>query len=224
MSRQERRAVPFETKSLDAAGTFHGLASVYGNEDLHGDVVTPGAFTKTISERGASIPLLWQHNQAVVIGKGTLEDRPEGLGLRGKLTSSTQAGREALALLREGYIDGLSIGYSVIQETFEKNVRLLTEIQLWEVSLVTFPANDAARIEDVKRRISRADYSGIRRELDSFRAFLDRTAEASEWRMAKLEAANFGHFLQKHDQRHNLAALRIRMLRLLDRLQREATR
>lgn len=149
--------VRFEAKDFgfnddqSPTGSFAGLASVYNVTDLHGDVVVPGAFTKTIQERGGRIKLLWQHDPNIPIGVGEISDSEAGLVLKGRLTLGTEKGREAYALLRDGVVDALSIGYDTVKQSKgEDGVRRISEIRLWEVSLVTFPANQLARIGAVK--------------------------------------------------------------------------
>lgn len=140
-------------KELDEeAGTFLGLASVYGNTDLMQDIVDRGAFDKTIREN-PEVVILWQHDPRVPIGKGRVEDSPEGLLLHGRLTLESPKAREALALMKDGVMGGLSIGYDVLDSEYDRDedVRHLKELRLWEVSVVTFPANQAAKILRVKK-------------------------------------------------------------------------
>lgn len=148
----EKRTCRFEVKELaeDTPGQFSGIASVYGVTDLQGDVVMPGAFTKTIEERGRELPILWQHHPDTPIGVGTLSDSGPGLLLAGSLVLDVQKAREAYALLKAKAVKGLSIGYEVIKDRMENGVRQLLEIRLWEVSLVTFAANPLAQVTGVK--------------------------------------------------------------------------
>jgi uncharacterized protein len=140
----------FEVKSLeDNAGTFLGLASTYNGIDEVGDRILPGAFTRTLAEKGGSRTLLVGHKEPPV-GIVKLEDSPEGLIARGKLSLGTQAGRDAYQLLRDRVLGSLSIGYRTIQERMKGEVRELLELKLWEVSLVWAPANPDAVITSVK--------------------------------------------------------------------------
>ncbi|MBM3763416.1 MAG: HK97 family phage prohead protease [Acidobacteria bacterium] len=148
----ELKQLSLEIKLADgASGVFEGIASVYGNVDSYGDIVEPGAFTKTISERGANVPILWQHDQKQPIGSGEVFETSKGLAIRGRILDTVTQGREALALLRAGVVKGLSIGYRTIKDEWDatRKVKLLKEIKLYEVSVVTFPANEAATIEAV---------------------------------------------------------------------------
>lgn len=141
----------FSLKQSDlGAGRFVGLASVYGNVDRDGEAVQPGAFTKTLLENGARIKILWQHDRKVPIGLGRLADGAGGLWVDAQLTLGTSAGRDAYELLKAGVIDTMSIGYDVIKQVKRSGVTYLTELKLWEVSLVTFPANELAVVTGVK--------------------------------------------------------------------------
>lgn len=148
-----RLTQPFEIKLADEkAGTFEGIASVYGNIDSYGDVVEPGAFAKTITERGANIPILWQHNSGLPIGTGEVYDAGSHLGIKGRIIDSVSYGADALKLIREGVVKGLSIGYRIVKDAWdsERKVRLLKEVKLYEVSVVTFPANELAVLTGIK--------------------------------------------------------------------------
>lgn len=155
--RTERLVVAFQCKALGESDTrsFEGYGSVFGVLDSYADVVAPGAFKRSLREHKAAkrMPaLLWQHDPSAPIG--VYEDMHEdehGLAVRGRL-SDTQLGREAYTLLKDGALSGLSIGFVTRKSTVdeESGVRTLTDVQLWETSLVTFPANDAARITSVK--------------------------------------------------------------------------
>lgn len=143
-----------EIKSLDEAGTFEGLASVYGNVDSYGDIVMPGAFTRTLKERGNECVVLNQHNQREPIGLGKLGDSEKGLTINGQLNLDVRCAQEAYSNLKKRIIKGLSIGYAVKrhEHDIEKNQTKLLDIDLYEVSLVTFPANPKALVGNVKSR------------------------------------------------------------------------
>lgn len=151
-------APPPETKTfrlkldvLEDDGTIEGYGSVFGNRDSYGDVVVKGAFTRSIDRTGGTIPLLWQHDPAQPIGATTeMTEDDHGLRFRGRINLDTQRGREAYSLLRQGAIRGVSIGFNTVQDTVEEGVRKLRELKLWELSVVTFPANDLAQVTAVK--------------------------------------------------------------------------
>ena len=130
--------------------TIEGLGSVFGNVDGGGDIVLPGAFAKSIAGR---LPkMLWQHKSDMVIGKwDEVRETPEGLFLKGRLLK-TALGNDAYELAQHGAIDGLSIGYVTKDSEIDRKTghRSLKQVDLHEVSLVTFPMNDKAGITRVK--------------------------------------------------------------------------
>jgi uncharacterized protein len=143
-----------EVKAVSEAGgigKITGYGSVFGVIDSYGDIVERGAFMKSLSEKGAPV-MLWQHNQDEPIGvwKIATEDS-NGLLLEGEINLKVQRGLEAYELAKQGAFKGLSIGYRAAGETTDTNgVRHLKEVELYEVSLVTFPANRSALISAVK--------------------------------------------------------------------------
>lgn len=148
---------PFEVKSISADGTFSGYGSVFGELDSYRDIMLPGAFTKSLQAdfvaKNRSVPMLWQHDARTPIGVyPTIQEDKVGLFLEGQVNMKVQQGREAHALMEQGALTGLSIGYNTITEEWdeENNLRKLHEVQLWEVSPVTFPAGDSARVASVK--------------------------------------------------------------------------
>ena len=150
--------VPLSIKAVGSEGVFEGYGSVFGNTDSYGDVVMPGAFARSIEEKGAGgVAMLWQHNGGEPIGVWTeVREDDRGLFMRGELNMETQRGREANALMRQGAIKGLSIGFMVRSEEHdnEAGVVRLTDVDLWEVSVVTFPANAEAQISAFKSFMS----------------------------------------------------------------------
>lgn len=128
-----------------------GYASLFGKRDQGGDVVQPGAYAASLKALGAAgrrVKMLWQHDPAQPIGVWD-EVREDGKGLfvKGRILAEVERGREAVALLAAGAIDGLSIGYRTLRaERDGKGQRLLAELELWEVSLVTFPMLPEARV------------------------------------------------------------------------------
>ncbi len=153
---RERKKLGFTLaiKSLEETGRFAGYASVFGVVDNQRDVMLKGAFSRTLKGRVPEIKLLWQHQQDEPIGVFTqIAEDGNGLYVEGKLLMQIQRAREAHALLMEGAISGLSIGYSPVRYSIDEvtGVRKLAEVELWEISLVTFPANDAAQVTVVKQ-------------------------------------------------------------------------
>ena len=146
----KRLSFPFEVKAEDDTRTIEGFASVFNNIDSYKDIVMPGAFAKSLAKR---IPvMLWQHNSEQPIGVwDDFMEQEKGLFIKGTILP-TQLGNDAYTLAKAKAIKGMSIGYSPIKWEFDdkKGVRKLTEVDLWEVSLVTFPANEKAQITRVK--------------------------------------------------------------------------
>lgn len=139
-----------EIKEISAEGAFEGLLSPYGNVDATGDIVEPGAYTKTLKDHGNKVPLLWQHQPSLPIGELTLEDRADGLWCKGQLLMEDSVAQRAYLFIKAKIVKGLSIGFESIRDVMENGVRRLKEIRLYEGSIVTFPANEAALITSVK--------------------------------------------------------------------------
>ncbi len=158
---------PFETKrasvsvaNISKSGSFEGYASLFNVIDLGRDLVLPGAFKDSLkAKRPGSVKMLWQHDAAQVVGSWTriIEDH-KGLKVSGQLNLAVAKAREVYALMLEGAVDGLSIGFRVQQASKDPStgIRRLVKLDLWEVSIVTFPMLPAARVEQVKQQSSDA--------------------------------------------------------------------
>lgn len=152
----------FDVKAdAEKPGRFSGRASVYGVKDSYGDVVMPGAFTKTLAEPApglapGEIVVLSQHDTRASIGKAKLTDSDTALLVDGQLVLELPAAKDDYVRLQHGLLTGISIGYEVPPggDSYVQGVRQLNEIKLMEVSLVTFPANPFARVTDVKAALS----------------------------------------------------------------------
>lgn len=147
----DRLDVPFKIKAVSEDGLFSGYGSVFGVIDSYKEVVAPGAFSESLSQRTPA--LLWQHRSGEPIGVySALREDQTGLYVEGKLALKTARGAEAYELLKMGAISGLSIGFVTRDDSYDRvtGIRTLKKVDLWEVSLVTFPANDAARVSGVK--------------------------------------------------------------------------
>ena len=128
-----------------------GYASLFGKTDQGGDVVQKGAYAaslKRLAARGGRVKMLWQHDPGQPIGVwDEVREDATGLWVKGRILTEVEKGREAAALLQAGAMDGLSIGYRTVKaERDGKGQRLLSELELWEVSLVTFPMLPEARV------------------------------------------------------------------------------
>jgi HK97 family phage prohead protease len=145
--------IKIQFKEIGDEGTFSGYAAVFNNTDLGGDIIAPGAFTKSIKEN-PRVPVLWGHDTREVIGinKEVKEDSV-GLHVAGQLIMDVQRAKEARSLVKQGAVKGLSIGYDpVVVDSSRSNegIRILKEVKLWEYSLVPFPMNPEALITGVK--------------------------------------------------------------------------
>ncbi len=164
-----------EVKANDDKGTFTGYGSIFGNEDQGSDIMQKGAFTKSLEQRPASkVKLLYQHKTDEPIGIfETMYEDEKGLFVKGRLAMGTQKGREAYELLKMGALDGMSIGFRADpdKQGYNENkrgTRTLKEVDLMEISLVTFPMNERALIENVKAsQKSIREWEKILREVGS---------------------------------------------------------
>jgi len=144
----EYKSLSIELKAGDA-GVIEGYGSVFGGVDTYGDTIAPGAFAKSIAQRRPK--MLWQHRMDMPIGRwDEYAEDSRGLHMRGTLAINAPSAREKYELVKAGALDGLSIGFRAINPHREGNVRVLTEIDLVEVSLVTMPADEAALLSSVK--------------------------------------------------------------------------
>jgi HK97 family phage prohead protease len=148
---------PFEIKSVDENGRFTGYGSVFGELDSYRDIVMPGAFKDSLKEdfqaKKRLVPMLWQHDWWSPIGVyPVIEEDKVGLYLEGECNKEVQKGAECHALMKQGALTGLSIGYTTVTSEWDEEnlIRKLIKVNLWEVSPVTFPAGDSARINHVK--------------------------------------------------------------------------
>jgi len=146
-----------EIKAESNKGIFTGYGSIFGNEDQGNDIMQKGAFTKSLVNRPVSkVKMLYQHKTDEPIGVFTdMYEDSKGLFVKGQLAMGTQKGREAYELLKMGALDGMSIGFRADPEKQgynenKRGVRTLKEVDLMEISLVTFPMNESALIETVK--------------------------------------------------------------------------
>lgn len=152
---REVKFAPVDFKRVEPDGSFSGYASIFGKEDMGRDIVMPGAFSESLGTRGAAgIKLLFQHDPNEPIGVwAELREDARGLFARGRLMQEVGRAREVLSLMRAGALEGLSIGFRTVKGRTDPatGVRRLYKIDLWEISVVTFPMLPEARIEAVKR-------------------------------------------------------------------------
>jgi HK97 family phage prohead protease len=154
MPAHETKFTPLDLKRVDPDGTFSGYASLFDKEDMGRDIVLPGAFRDSLRGRGpAGIKLLYQHKPEEPIGIWEhLKEDQRGLLAHGRLMLAVARAREVLALMRAGALDGLSIGFRTVEgkRDARTGIRRLARIDLWEISIVTFPLLPEARVAQVK--------------------------------------------------------------------------
>ena len=145
-----------DDEDMKEYGRFEGYASVFNNTDLGNDVIKTGAFRKSLRKRGVKgVKLLYQHKTDMPIGVfEEIKEDEHGLMVKGKLALKTQAGQEAYELLKMGALDAMSIGFRANPDevSYDKrtNKRMIGEVDLMEISLVTFPMNPQAKVRSVK--------------------------------------------------------------------------
>lgn len=146
----ERKSISFKADDAENAGrNISGYGSVSGNVDSGGDVVMPGAFADSLKS-GRKVKMLWNHNSDEPCGVwAEIVEDEKGLKVSG-IISETARGKDIIALLKDGAIDSLSIGYRTVDAEWKGETRLIHKAELWEVSIVVFPMNELATIDSVK--------------------------------------------------------------------------
>lgn len=167
----QHKQFAFKAQAVNDDGTFSGYGSVFGNVDSYREIVAPGAFAKSLEAMKASgdpLPALWQHDSAEPVGGYNVDQMIEderGLKVDGfLLINELQKAREAHALMKRRIVKGLSIGYYVRDDSVDEKtgIRTLKELDLVEISIVTFPANSEAQIDAVKAKLARGDMPTLR--------------------------------------------------------------
>jgi HK97 family phage prohead protease len=173
----ETKFAHFDAKALQVTkgAEISGSASLFGRSDHGGDIVEKGAYTASLDRLKASgrrVRMLWQHDPTEPIGIwDEVREDAQGLFVKGRLLPEVARAREAAALIAAGAIDGLSIGYRTLRATKDgQGRRRLSEVELWEVSLVTFPMLATARVSRATK--ANADLRDLARVLDDARAKL----------------------------------------------------
>ncbi|MGO4439636.1 HK97 family phage prohead protease [Rhizobium sp. RAF56] len=149
-----RKFASLELRGLRRDGSFSGYASVFGAVDLGKDTIERGAFRKSLAERGAEgVRMLFQHDPSEPIGAWTtIREDQRGLYVEGVLADGVARAREVHQLLKNAALDGLSIGFRTVRARTDakSGVRRILEADLWEISVVTFPMQPLARVQNVK--------------------------------------------------------------------------
>lgn len=168
------RDFDFDVKAVGDDGTFSGYGSVFGNVDSYGEVVAKGAFIESLRDlknKGRPVPVLWQHRSGEPIGAwDNLREDDHGLWGDGRiLLDAGEMEKRAYAHMKARTVTGLSIGYWVRESSYDEKtgVRTLTKLDLVEISLVTFPANEDARVEAVKFKLAHGELP-TNREMERF--------------------------------------------------------
>ena len=179
---------------IEPDGTVEGYASLFGEIDQARDMVMRGAFAATLAQRGVSrIPMLFQHDPAEPVGVWLeLREDHRGLYARGRLIPEVARARELLSLLRAGAVDGLSIGFRTVKGNVDPKtrVRRLLAVDLWEISIVTFPLLAGARVRAVKHAPSRGqDGLALAAQRASSPPSLSRARTRAERAWAKMAGA-----------------------------------
>lgn len=197
----KRRDVDFEIKAVEKDGFFSGYGSVFGVVDSYKEIVLPGAFADSIAERAAKnrkLPVLWQHRSAEPLGVyEVVKEDKAGLYLEGRLlVDDVVQAREAHALMKVGAVTGLSIGYYVREDSWDEKerIRSLKKLDLQETSIVTFPANDEARVDAVKSLLA----GGNLPSLSDFEDFL-REAGFSKSQATAVASRGLKHLHDRSD-------------------------
>lgn len=150
----EKKFQQLDLKEVSDEGVFEGYASKFGDRDQGGDTVMKGAFKNSLSQRKPKgVKMLWQHDPSHPIGVwDEIKEDATGLFVRGRLLTTVQKAKETYELMKAGVIDGLSIGYRTIKSLRDDatGFRQLKEVDLWEISLVTFPMLTSATVTSVK--------------------------------------------------------------------------
>jgi HK97 family phage prohead protease len=146
----QHKSFALQLKAEGDDRTVEGWASTFGNKDSGNDIILPGAFAESLTQRKPK--MLWQHDTGELIGVwDAATETPQGLYVKGRF-ADTPRGNEAHTLAKMGALDSMSIGYSTIDASYDYDTgtRTLKKLELWEVSLVTFPMNEQAQITLVK--------------------------------------------------------------------------
>ena len=164
----EHKEFRFDAKQLDAPGEFEGLLSPYGKVDLGGDLIERGAYAKSIAEHKGRIPLLLGHRETSLVGDLFLQDRADGLFVRGVLDLDLTSAKDVHINVTKKRLRALSIGYAAVKARVENGVRRLSEIRLYEGSLVLYGMAPEAQVTAVK---AQQDHKELLALLEKFEMF-----------------------------------------------------
>ncbi len=161
----EIKQVPANLKFNQNNGVFEGYASLFGQVDMGNDMVMPGAFTDCLKKRGLlGIKMLYQHDPHQPVGRWLeIKEDHKGLYVKGTLVRDVSKAKDIYHLMKAGVLDGLSIGFRAIEgrRNNKTGLRFLHKIDLWEISIVTFPMLEGARISAIKRVKNKFQTAGL---------------------------------------------------------------
>ena len=184
---------PFDIKSLTDSGHIEGLLAGFGDVDHGGDKLLPGSLTKSLAARTSPLPMLLHHDLKRPIGSWKeWQDTDQGLYVKGTLTLSVRDAQEAHALAKDGALTGLSVGWKPLKGDIDtKGVRVITEAELFEGSLVTVPMHDRTRVTSIKSIVNARDIAEILQEfgVSSRRAKL---AAGAAWKVMNQQTDETG--------------------------------
>lgn len=152
----ERIHCPLEIKSAQEDGTFSGYAAVFGNIDLGHDVIEAGAFKSAKTTADGQLRIAIDHHMGKLAGKATYKQDDRGLWVEGKLSLGVSYVKDVYQLMKDGVMDGLSVGFNILkdgsdyEERSGKFVRVIKAAELWEFSIVAFGMNPLAKVDAVK--------------------------------------------------------------------------
>lgn len=152
----EIKTVPLEFKAAAQAGAFKGYGAIFGNRDDGGDIIEQGAFKKFKTTKDGKVRIALYHDLDKIIGKATVTQDTKGLLLDGQLNLNLSYASDAYELMKDGSLDGLSVGFNIIKggsewkEDGDDFTRIISKAELWEVSVVPFGMNPKAKVSSVK--------------------------------------------------------------------------
>lgn len=199
LQNRETKYAPVTIDEISLAGRFSGYASVFDEVDMGNDIVAKGAFSKYLrTHPPAKIRMLFQHNPDEPVGVWEeIREDAKGLHVTGSLSTKTARGRELIELMNQGAIDGLSIGFKTVRSRKNKhsNIRTILEADLWEISIVTFPMQNNARVETIKHMNAGHLLPSTRQ----FECWLTRDVGLSRSEAKTVIAKGFTHLTGKRD-------------------------
>ncbi len=184
---------PLEIKALDEAGKFEGYGAVFGNRDLDGDIIEPGAFVQVQTTKDGKLRIAYMHDLGKIIAKADYRQDSKGLFISGQLNMGVSYAKDAYELMRDGSMDGFSVGFDVLPggqeyktEPDGTTTRHITKARLWETSLVTYGANPEALMTEIKDFSQSQDLREFEGWLRDMHGYSRRDAVAKASRLNKL--------------------------------------